>query len=472
MRHSQPLAIMAGLSSNMKILLVNPATRIWTTRNTIPLGLAYLAAVLEREDHKVRILDLAVEARSDDELRKEIASMDMVGVTATTPAVYNAYEICRIARKEDVPVVMGGPHPSALPYESLEECDAIVSGEGEETIVHVCNAVEKGSSMREIRGILYKDDGRIVDNRPRGFIKDLDSIPFPALHLFPDAAKYTVQHPLLDKKVASGVILTSRGCPFNCVFCYKAIFGSVYRYRSPQNVLAEWRMLVEERGAKEMGIIDDSFTSNPKRAIEICKMIVNEKLQVPWVMPTGTRITPVSKELLEWMKKSGCTRIAFGIESGSQEVLDKVGKGITLQDVEHAVNLTKEVGLGAIGLFMIGNYCEDESSIKQTIAFSKRLNLDYAIFYIATPFPGTRLFEIIRNEGRFLITNWDEYVIHGNHKAFFEIGEVTRELVERMHKKAYREYYLNPKFIGRTLSNRSTLLNAHNYIKAFLKYLA
>jgi radical SAM superfamily enzyme YgiQ (UPF0313 family) len=244
----------------------------------------------------------------------------------------------------------------------------------------------------------------------------------------------------------------------------------VYRYRSPENVVAEWRILVEKYNVREVGIIDDTFTSNPKRVIEICKMMLKEKLHVPWLMPTGTRVKPISKEMLEWMKKSGCVRIAFGIESGSQEVLNKMRKGITLEEVETAVNLTKKVGLETIGLFMIGNYGEDESSIKQTIKFSKKLNLDYAIFYMTTPYPGTELFEIVKDHGRFLITRWDKYGIHGNNKAYFELGDVKKELVERMFKQAYRSFYLNPRYIIKRLSDKKTLQNAYNYIKAFLMY--
>ena len=456
----------------MKVLLVNPPTKIFTTRYTMPLGLGYLAAVLEKKGHKVRILDLAVERKSESEIRKEIGDKGMVGITSSTPTIHNAYGIGRIAREEGVPTVMGGPHPSALPHESINECDVVVRGEGEETIVDLCEALEAGKGLTKVRGILYKDGSRVVDNGPREFIKNLDSIPFPALHLFPDISNYTVQHPLLDSKVVSGIILTSRGCPHNCVFCYKSIFGSIYRYRSPENVVAEWRMEVEEYKVKEMGVIDDSFTSNPKRAMEICRLIVKENLEVPWIMPTGTRVKPISRELLESMKKSGLARIAFGIESGSQEVLDKIGKNITLKEVEAAVDLSKSVGLETIGLFMIGNHCENESSIKQTIKFSKQLNLDYAIFYIATPFPGTRLFEIVRDHGRFLIEDWDDYVIHGNRKAFFEIGDVKKELVEKMHKQAYRSFYMNPKYVMRKISDKRTLLNAHNYMRAFLKYVA
>jgi radical SAM superfamily enzyme YgiQ (UPF0313 family) len=163
----------------------------------------------------------------------------MVGITSTTPAIYSAYKIAAAARDQGVPVVMGGPHPTALPYESLEQCDVVVSGEGEETIVDLCNAIEARSSLRRVKGILYKDGMKIVDSRPREFIEDLDSIPFPALHLFPDIRKYTIQNPLLDSKATSCVILTSRGCPYDCVFCYKRIFGSVYRYRSPGNVVEE-----------------------------------------------------------------------------------------------------------------------------------------------------------------------------------------------------------------------------------------
>jgi len=457
----------------MKILLVNPSAGIWNTRNTMPLGLAYIAAVLEQQNYDVRVLDLTVENKSGEQIKKEIRSNDIVGITSTTPTIYNAWNVCSIAKEEGVPVAMGGPHPTALPQESVDKCDIIVNGEGEKTIVDVCNAIDGKkikASMKKVRGIYYKQGKKIVSTGKQEFIKNLDSIPFPAMHLFPDISNYSTQHPLLDKKVISGSIITSRGCPYNCVFCFKSIFGNVYRYRSPQNVVEEWKLLVEEYNVKEIGIVDDSFTSYPKRAIEICKLIVEQNLQTPWLTPSGIRIKPVSRELLQWMMRSGCYRVAFGIESGSQRVLEKIGKKLTLREIEESVKLAKSVGLETLGFFMIGNYGDDMQSIKQTIAFSKKLDLDYAQYLITVPYPGSMLFNIVKQRGRFLINKWDEYGTFED-RAYFELDEVTEELVERMHKQAYRDFYVNPKFIMRKALDKKTIMNANNYIKALMRWI-
>jgi len=457
----------------MKILLVNPSAGIWNTRNTMPLGLAYIAAVLEQQNYDVRVLDLTVENKTNEQLGKEIRSADMLGITSTTPTIYNAWNVCSIAKEEGVPIVMGGPHPTALPQESIEKCDVIVNGEGEKTIVDVCNAIDGKkikAIMKKVRGIYYKRGKKIVSTGKQEFIKDLDSIPFPAMHLFPDISNYSTQHPLLDKKVISGSIITSRGCPYNCVFCFKSIFGNVYRYRSPQNVVEEWRLLVEEYSVKEIGIVDDSFTSYPKRAIEICKLIVEQNLQTPWLTPSGIRIKPISRELLQWMMRSGCYRVAFGIESGSQRVLEKIGKKLTLREIEESVKLAKSVGLETLGFFMIGNYGDNMQSIKQTIAFSKKLDLDYAQYLITVPYPGSMLFNIVKQRGRFLINKWDEYGTFED-RAYFELDDVTEELVERMHKQAYRDFYVNPKFIMRKALDKKTILNANNYIKALMRWI-
>lgn len=455
----------------MKALLVNPPMNIFNTRMTLPLGLGYIAAVLEKEGNDVKILDMTVEEISDNKLRNAIGNADFVGVTSTTPTINNAWKICKMAKEEGVMSILGGPHPSALPEESLSKCDVVVRGEGELTILDIVKRLEHKENMKKIRGISYRYKGKNIHMPNREFIKNIDEIPFPAFHLFPRLDKYSTQQPLLDKKVLSGNIMTSRGCPFNCIFCFKEIFGTTYRFRSPENVVEEWRMLVEEYKIKEMGVVDDSFTSIPKRAIEICKLLVKEKLEVDWLTPSGIRIKPISKELLTWMKKAGCKRVAFGIESGSQKILDLIGKHVTLADIEHAVKIAKEVGIETLAFFMIGNYGEDEESMQETIDFAKKVDTDYAQFLVTVPYPGTRLYDIIKHRGKFLTTNWDEYGTFED-KVYFELDNVNEELVKRMHKKAYRSFYMRPKYVlSKTLSIK-TLLNLPNYTRAFLKWIS
>jgi len=433
------------LNMNNKIVLITPKNPIWTGAVTLPLNLAYLAAVLEMDSHKVECIDMCINPNKN--IKNHIENCDFVGISSCTPSIKEAWKLAKIAKECGKTVILGGPHPSAMPEESLRKkfIDIIVRGEGEETIKEICS----NKKLRNILGISYKNNGKIIHNPPRPFIKNLDSLPFPARHLF-DLKKY---HSELHRNKIIGDILTSRGCPYNCNFCYKAVFGRVYRVRSPENVVQEWKEMID-MGIKEIGIIDDNFSVNWERAIKICNMIINQGLRIDWSATGGLRVDSVSKKLLLIMKKSGCYRIAFGAESGSQFILDKMGKNCTLGQIRNAVSLAKEVGLEVVLFFMIGNLYENEKTVQQTIDFAKELDSDYVQFTVATPYPGTQLYKTIKREGKFLVKNWEEYGSYEG-KAYFEHNEINKNFVEKMYRKAYREFYLRPKIILRYLKKRN-----------------
>ncbi|MEK6794416.1 MAG: radical SAM protein [Spirochaetota bacterium] len=455
----------------MNILLINPNGIVMNTRESLPPGLGYIAAVIEKAGHAVHVLDLTVDEKSTTEIIDAISSADLCGITASTPTIKRAWQIAELCRKRSVPVVLGGPHVSALPEEAAHYCDVVVRGEGERTIVELLANFDKVRTrdLSHIAGLSYLKDGVVVHTPDRERIKDLNEVPYPAWHLFPPLTMYSTQQPLLDKNVLSAGMITSRGCPYQCVFCYKGIFGTSCRMRSADNVLGEWRMLVKDYRVKQIGIVDDSFTSSPRRVIEICKKIVDEKLVVEWVMPSGIRVKPISEEMLMWMKRAGCTRVGFGVESGSQRMLDAIQKNITLDDIRAAFRLAKKVGLETVAFFMIGNFGETEETMQATIDFAKELNPSFAQFLITVPYPGTKLYDMIRSDGRLLIDDWNLYGTF-ERAAYFETDTMPKELVERMLRKAYFSFYVRPLYWMQPSIMKRMITKIPHYASLFVRY--
>jgi len=446
----------------MKALLINPKANLpIEVRTSPPLGLAYLGAVSEERGDEVRILDMEVEeAPLSQVLREE--RPDLVGITANTIQIKAAWRVAQEIKAEmDLPIVLGGPHPTLLPQESVKrpEVDIVVRGEGEATWADLCQKLESGASLEEAQGISYRQNGRVVHNPDRPVIADVDSLPFPAHHLF-QMERYTNLQPTLDTvEGRSFSILTSRGCPYRCTYCSQ-ILPRVWRMRSPENVVAEWRWLVKDLGAKEIGVLDDSFNIDRKRVLAICDLLISEGLNhVPWIMINGIRANLVDEELLGRMREAGCIRTAFGVESGNQEILDTViDKRLTLEEIRAAFKAAKSVGMETIGFFIIGLPGETEETIEDTIRFACELDPLVANFSMATPFPGTEMREIVLEKGRLLAQDWEDYAFFED-KPSFEMDGLPAEVVERKWKEAYRRFYLRPNRILRTLLRKKTWLD-------------
>jgi anaerobic magnesium-protoporphyrin IX monomethyl ester cyclase len=453
----------------MKVTLVNPPTKGWSVSKakTVPLGLAYIASYLEKAGCKVRIIDLNISGN-----KKLEENSDIVGITATTPVIYEALEVAKQAKGRGAITVLGGPHPTSLPDESLNSpfVDYVVRGEGESAMKELCDAIAIGRDIKDVKGISYKKNGHIIHNPLRPYIHDLDELPFPAYHLFPPLNKYTNPSPLLGTESPSASMVTSRGCPYNCIFCYKGTYGRKWRARSPKNVLAEWEYLVKELGVKEICIEDDAFNINIQRSIEICQLIIDKNLIIPWSTPSGIRANLVNKNLLTKMKESGCYRVAFGVEVGTQEMLKRIDKGLTLEQIRNAFRLCAEVGLETVAFFMMGNPGDTEESMEATIKFAKELNPDYAQFNSTTPYPGTRLFDLIKKDGKLLVTDWSSYSVHTK-TGFFEYGKINQELIQKMVKRAYRSFYLRPQYVARMIGKKKTWENLPNIATAGLHFL-
>lgn len=448
-------------------MLVQPRPKVWQQSTTMPLGVAYIAAFLERFGYQVECLDLSIQKG------KRLPKADVVGITATTPLINQAWRLAKKAKKLGAVTVLGGPHATCLPEESLvkKEVDFVAQGEGEETMLELVQALEGNRNFKNILGLSFKVKRKIIHNPPRPLIKNLDKLPYPARHLFPPLEKYTNPQPILSTKSPAANIITSRGCPFGCYFCYKGTFGRVWRPRSPENVIGEWRQLAKGYKVAEIGVQDDIFNTDVRRVIKICNLIIAEKLVIPWTTPNGIRADLAPERLLRKMKQAGCYRVAFGIESGNQKMLlEKIGKQLDLRKARQAIKACKKLGIKTIGFFIIGHPWDTKETVKETLDFAINSGLDYAQFTVATPIPGSRLWRFIEEHGKLADLTWEQFD-HYTAGAYFEYGRVNDEFINWAKDYTWKGFYLRPKFIAKIIFDPNTWVNLPHVIKGVKKFL-
>ncbi|MGQ9843318.1 MAG: B12-binding domain-containing radical SAM protein [Spirochaetota bacterium] len=390
----------------MKVLLINPPYPFEESPSP-PFGLMALAAYLEDKGIEVKIEDYIVNKISEKCAYEVMSSFapDVVGSTGVTMNIKKALSILQLYKQinPDIICVLGGPHATFDAHNMLLHhpyIDVIVRGEGELTFEQLLSHLYDKDEYATIAGISYRDnDNTIVHNPNRDFIPDINILPYPARHL--------VQ---LSKYRALGFpinMMTSRGCPFNCIFCVGSkMVGRKVRYFETNRVVDEFAMLATMK-FKQINIVDDLFTSHKSRCIEVCKEIKRRGINHPWT--AFARVDTVNEELLEHMKEAGCTMLCFGIESGNQEILDKVKKKITLEKCKQAVDMCREVGISPMTSYILGLPGETEETIKKTLEFAKELSDNYG-FHVLAPFPGTEVREMKDYYGIEILTNdWDLY---------------------------------------------------------------
>ncbi len=426
----------------MDVLLLNPydenAVKNGLGLVTPPLSLMYLASALEEDSFKVRIHD-------DDLLQKgyykfaDLASrLDprIIGVTATTSTIGTTLNYLQIIKKKlpDVLTVIGGPHPTFMPQKTLESgvVDVVVQGEGEVTLKELAG----NPDLSMVRGITYQDHGRLRMNPPRPLIKDLDGLPFPARHLVP-----------FESYGASCGVITSRGCVYNCGYCSSSlIMGKKFRSRSPQNVVDELEELVDQYGVRDLAFMDDTFLLNKKRAGDIARQIKSRGLDVSFV--ASSRVDSVNQDLLFKLKEAGMNTLYYGVESGSQRVLDLMKKGITLKQAESAVKSAKKAGLKVLTSFILGYPGETREDLDKTIDFSIKLDPDYSQYSILTPFPGTPIYQDLKERGLIDTEDWKEYTVMKPVLKYEKLG-LSKEMVEGKLTQAYLRFYTRPHYLLR-----------------------
>ena len=439
--------------NKIDVLLINPydenAIKNALGFITPPMNLMYLASSLEKESYKVKIIDDDLEQKGYEKVSEKAQNFNpkVIGLTATTSTIKSAVKYAELI-KDALPnslTVLGGPHATFLPTKTLKEnesLDLIVKGEGEETLVEITNKLSDDNKIdfEDVKGIVYRDPdtGNLKDTQERPLIKDLDSLPFPARHLVPFKSYGA-------SKDQTGGIVTSRGCVYSCNYCSSSlIMGKKFRSRSPDNVVDEIEELVYKYGINDIGFMDDTFMLNKRRANDIADEIKSRNIDIEFV--ASSRVDRVDQSLLENLKTSGMKTIYYGVESGSQRILDLMKKGITLQNAEDAVKYAKNAGLGVLTSFILGYPGETETDMEDTIKFSTKLDPDYCQYSILTPFPGTPIYDELKSKDLIDNEDWQDYTVLKSIIKYNEMG-LNSKMVENKLTKAYLKFYSRPKYL-------------------------
>lgn len=401
----------------MKVLLLHPPNNDVYSKfdrgilKRLPIGLAYIAAAIRDAGFELEILDAEALNMGIKECVALIQKkdIDILGITATTPLITIAHQIAKEVKAHNLAIetILGGPHASSMPSETLKvfvSFDYIVLGEGELTIAELLKTIDRGKIPYNIAGVGFRDNGKIIINKKRDFIKDLDSVSLPLRDIFPNE-KY------LDPTNYSGtytLAVTSRGCPYNCIFCGSAsVWGKSIRFRSAENILDELEIIVEKLKIKNITFSDDTFTLKKERVLKLCKGIIERKLGINF--HCSSRADTIDEDRILALKKAGCQGIGFGFESGDNDILKVIKKGITVDDIRRAAELTKKHGLQAYASYMLGNPGETNETIKKTIELALELKTDRTQFCIATPFPGTELWAMAKQQNKIKHKDFSEY---------------------------------------------------------------
>jgi anaerobic magnesium-protoporphyrin IX monomethyl ester cyclase len=430
------------------ILLINPPITGKKPSLLIPsLGLGYLASALRRQGLEAKIIDAPAMAMDFEAVAKEAAGIQpqMIGITCTTPLSDSAYKLARMLRSQAKFLILGGAHASALGAKVFQECpefDFAFLGEAEESFPAFAQKLLSGEKNPEFPGVIWPGHS----SEPVK-ISTPDRLAFPAWDLMP---MKNYRHPLFPGDQVATMI-SSRGCPYQCVFCDKSVCGSRFRPRSPENVLKEIEELRHNLGVNSIIFYDDLFTLDSGRVIEICKQIIDRKLKVKW--KCEGRVNLVDEQALEWMKKAGCRMIAYGMESGNQKSLDWLNKGVKVEQIKQAVRKTREAGIKVLGYFIFGVPVETFEDELESVEFAIRLDLDYVQFASLSPFPGSKLYDIAVAKGWYRDAKGPGPEEYGERRPLLITDYWTEDRLKLILREAYRKFYLRPGYILREALN-------------------
>jgi anaerobic magnesium-protoporphyrin IX monomethyl ester cyclase len=439
----------------MKVTLVNPPypQNAHSHPPFIPLGLAYLGAVAEQAGHEVTIIDCQAEKLTTATFRQRISQQnpDVIGVTATTLLYKSAKKILETAKEQhpNATTLIGGSHVSFWDENALNESpsiDVIVRREGELTFLELLQQMEAEETFKGVLGTTFRaSDGKIIRNEDRPFLQDLDTLPSPAYHLLPLEAFRRMGKTIFP-------LVTSRGCVYWCDFCSTVrMFGRSYRMRSAKNVVDEMEMLHNKYGESQFTFYDDAFTLNRQHVLQMCEDIKARKLNITW--DCETRVDMVDEELLTAMYNAGCITVWFGVESGSEKILCQMNKKIKLDETRQAFKTAQKVGLMTIASAVIGFPSETEETAWETINFINSLNPDDIGFYVATPYPGTPMYEQVIKNGWLRVTDFNKY---DTATPTFETPQLSMEKIRQIRYKAYQQFYLRPSYVLKMMRRGGT----------------
>jgi radical SAM superfamily enzyme YgiQ (UPF0313 family) len=444
----------------MNIVLINPCFNRYAGLKghgglSAPLNLACLAAYIRqrRPQDQVSIIDAEALDYSYDDILREIFSRkpSLIGITTTTPGFGI---ICELVSKinnamPDMPIILGGPHATGSPETTaaIPGVTVAVIGEGEVTFLEIINNLEQKLPINTIKGIAYRDSKeKVIKTESRDLIENLDILPLPARDLLPMELYYSPPTKSLGgSRIAN--IVSSRGCLFHCTYCLSdMMWKGKYRQRSVDKIIEEIEDCVNKYGSDEINFNDDLFTADKKRLEEFCNKVIEKKMAIRWI--AMSRADYINDDLLKIMKKAGCCKIAMGLESGSQQVLKCMNKNLNLDKSIEAVRKIKKAGISVGVSFVMGHIGETEATIKETIAFAKKINPDTIAFFQASPYPGTDFYRMAKESGYIRKdAQWIDYAIVSDRPSVVNLPGLSADTIHKWVKYAYKSFYLNLRYI-------------------------
>jgi radical SAM superfamily enzyme YgiQ (UPF0313 family) len=456
----------------VKVIFINPNTRSY--HNVLltvlpPLGILSISSVLLKNGIDVKVIDADIHNYTHEDILRELQyfNPDIIGITMTTFQKQSAFDTAKYIRSNfrNSIIVAGGYHPSAVKDVILKECksiDCIVFGEGEITFLEMVRSIEKSKGLKGIEGLIFREGDTIISNPPRARIQNLDTLPYPALHLVQPLSQYPGAYPVGCHPTIH--IMASRGCPFNCTFCCKAIWGKDTIFYSPEYILKEIKWLQDEFGIREIFFTDDTLNLNRNWFEKICNGIISESLNKKCRLKAPFRANErlLDINLLKIAKKAGFWMIFFGVESGNQNILNIIKKGLTLGEIERAFQLTKKAQILTYASLMVGNLGESVKTVKDTIKFAKKIDPDFVGFALALPLPGSEFYTIAKKNNLFKV-DFEDYFFNTsaiNLKGFSEgqVEELTKRAVDELKdykKSPIRKFRKLLKYGIKSLKNDS-----------------
>jgi radical SAM superfamily enzyme YgiQ (UPF0313 family) len=458
-------------AKHMNFVFINPpreiaTNNIWSVINSVnpPLGMALLSSIWDEQGHTSQIIDAAALRLSVPEIIDKInPDTDFVGITSTTPEIMSGMMIARGLREKTphIKIIMGGVHPTIFHEELVREniCDIVVRNEGEFPVMEMA----KGTSLDLIPNLTWKNSqGDIIINPECKTYVDLDRLPFPAydklpMHLYHSALGATRQEPSIG-------MITSRGCPGKCTFCFSGMFGSRIRFMSPARIIQHIEHLQKNYGIREISFYDDTFTADKQRVAEFCRLIIAQKNIFTW--SCFARVDTVTPELLLLMKKAGCHQIMYGFETIDENILKNINKGTNIDQFRKAITWTRAAKINIRGAFMLGNPGETIANMGKTIDYAKKADIQFAIFNITTPYPGTAIYQEFSHNNLLLHKNWNLYNLA---QPILKLDTVSPQAIQQYYYKSYRDFYLRPRFILRHIFAIHNFSELWMYTKAALR---
>jgi len=466
----------------MKILLILPPD-IHMIKTNVPsfvdqgigvypsLGLLYIAtSILRRTDWQVELLDCKAENITYDTLEEEIQKRnpDVVGIQVLTFTSIDAILTAKTVKSINprIYVIFGGPHVNIYPQESLSmPCvDFIILGEGEYSVCEFLEALRAKTDFGTIKGLGYKKHGELCINPQQKFISNLDALPYPDRTLL----KWERYFSIASEHSPITTMISSRGCPFHCLYCYRPHLGKEFRARSAENVVQEMS-ICQKMGIKDIFFYDDTFTVDRRRVLDICDLIVKQKVSIDW--DVRAHINTVDEVILSKMAQAGCRRIHFGVESGTPEIQKVLKKDLDLNKVKRVFSEAKKAGLKTLAYFMLGCPTETKKQIEQTVNFMLELNTDFVHISVATPFPSTEMYTLGFTQGLYQKDFWREFAQNPSEdfSPEFWIENLTKDELFVAVKNAYKRFYFRPAYVIQSLLQINNSRNLRQKFSAGIK---